>query len=320
MLAFSFSLFRGAGEARKVDQTTCLFSILRSTSMPNKKASLDTVTSSDNQLARRKKNSEAQAAFRDKRNRYILSLEQTRLLHFLLWGSGLTRLTLSCLVTQLEKTLLEHQDQSRVVRAEVQVQQQQNARLRFAIMTQENAWKTFFVSGAPGNGPAGVGVELLVPLDLLEEPKDALESVLEAAPYSFCGSPLLASQSEPGTEQEHSTPLVGTSTSHLGGSSKNGSSSRDLTDSDSQVLSAASRKRRRADSPPRSPSPSFPSIADSVAVIKAQCFGAVRRPRAKTKTENPESSAVATEALEVRGLGIGAKRPRMGGEELSMTI
>jgi hypothetical protein len=50
--------------------------------MPNKKASLDSVTDSAEHLARKKKNAEAQAAFRERRKSYIGTLEETRSLHF----------------------------------------------------------------------------------------------------------------------------------------------------------------------------------------------------------------------------------------------
>lgn len=355
-----------------------------------------------------------------------------------------TRLTLSRLVITLESSVLDFQQASRLLRAEVQDLQQENARLRLDIKTQDMAWRAFCLSGKLGSfrdndGPifplsnstgAPVGqstfqyqeeqlnyrstdscltvfgghqdprwplqpipatgadvthqMSQVPPVSLEppsltsfssqsfgapEEQKDPFQSVHEGVLYlcfgnlcdtmgqstdhrdfdyrphllpqgvtlhggtadvsSLSGFPsdavlyrLNSGEPEPGTEQQRSTPLVGTSTSHLGGSGENGSSSHhDLAGSDSKVLSVASRKRRRLDTETssRSPSPSFPSLSNSVTVIKAQAFGALRRPRAN-KT-NPESSAkVAMEALEAQGLRIGIKRPRMDNEKLSMGI
>lgn len=371
----------------------------------------------------------------------------------------------SRLVSTLEESVLAFQQTSREIRAEVQDLQQENARLRLDIETQEKVWRAFCLSVKPGNGgnngpilllfngtgapvgqstfqyqeeqlnyrstdscptvfggprdprwplqpiPATGGVThqmsqvppvSLEPPSLTsrmsfpsrsfgapEEQKNALELALEAAPYCFFGRPLLAIQSLPPSSpkwrstcatispsfqhifcdtmgqstdrqdfnyQRHSLPQgevtlrggttdvsslsglpsdaviyrlnsgepePGTSTFHFGGSGKNGSSSHhDPAGSDSKVQSAASRKRRRpdTDTPSRSPSPSYPSLSHSVTVIKAQAFGALRRPRRASKTDPESSAKVAMEAVEAQGLGIGIKRPRMDNENLSMGI
>jgi hypothetical protein len=130
------------------------------------------------------------------------------------------------------------------------------------------------------------------------------------------GHRLNSQELEPRTEQQHSTPLVGTSTCHLGGTGQKGSSSHhDLTGSDE--LSAASRKRKRQGTHTlsQSPFPGIPSLQDSVAVIKAQAFGALRRPRASCKKSKLEPAAEATVAAnmmdipEAQGIGIGIRDP-----------
>ena len=67
----------------------------------------------------------------------------------------------------------------------------------------------------------------------------------------------------------------------------------------------------------RSPSPSAAPISCTVAVIKAQAFGALRRTRARTKKTSEGAAKVAMNVLEARGIGIGAssKRPRLQDEE-----
>lgn len=67
----------------------------------------------------------------------------------------------------------------------------------------------------------------------------------------------------------------------------------------------------------RSPSPSAAPISCTVAVIKAQAFGALRRTRARTKKTSEGAAKVAMNVLEARGIGIGApsKRPRLQDDE-----
>lgn len=64
----------------------------------------------------------------------------------------------------------------------------------------------------------------------------------------------------------------------------------------------------------RSPSPGTPQISGTLAVIKAQAFGALRRTRARPK-KSEGAAKVAMEVIEARGLGMnvatGSKRPRL---------
>ena len=56
-------------------------------------------------------------------------------------------------------------------------------------------------------------------------------------------------------------------------------------------------------------------MSGTLAVIKAQAFGALRRTRARTKKGADGAAKVAIEALEARGIGMGvstgSKRPRL---------
>ncbi|KAF8078604.1 hypothetical protein FPV67DRAFT_1663317 [Lyophyllum atratum] len=69
----------------------------------------------------------------------------------------------------------------------------------------------------------------------------------------------------------------------------------------------------------RSPSPPPPILSSTLAVIKAQAFGALRRTRARTKKSSDGAAKVAMNVLEARGIGMapspGAttslKRPRL---------
>lgn len=67
----------------------------------------------------------------------------------------------------------------------------------------------------------------------------------------------------------------------------------------------------------RSPSPGPPPICGTLAVIKAQTFGALRRTRGRTKKSSESAARAAMEALQARGIGMGvpmpnsAKRPRL---------
>ncbi|KAF8807425.1 hypothetical protein BYT27DRAFT_7138256 [Phlegmacium glaucopus] len=67
----------------------------------------------------------------------------------------------------------------------------------------------------------------------------------------------------------------------------------------------------------RSPSPNAAPISCTVAVIKAQAFGALRRTRARTKKTSEGAAKVAMNVLEARGIGIGvpSKRPRLQDDE-----
>ena len=76
-------------------------------------------------------------------------------------------------------------------------------------------------------------------------------------------------------------------------------------------------RRNTVHSHSRSPSPSAAPISCTVAVIKAQAFGALRRTRARTKKTSEGAAKVAMNVLEARGIGIGvpSKRPRVQDDE-----
>lgn len=65
----------------------------------------------------------------------------------------------------------------------------------------------------------------------------------------------------------------------------------------------------------RSPSPGRPPICGTLAVIKAQAFGALRRTRTRSKKSSEGAAKAAVEALEARGIGMGigsaTKRQRL---------
>src|ERR1700722_9383293 len=83
---------------------------------------------------------------------------------------------------------------------------------------------------------------------------------------------------------------------------------------------------RRATLPSRSTSPDTgcPPISGTLAVIKAQAFGALRRTRARTKRSSEGAAKVALNVLEARGIGMdgglptGSKRPRLQDDEGDM--
>jgi hypothetical protein len=71
----------------------------------------------------------------------------------------------------------------------------------------------------------------------------------------------------------------------------------------------------------RSPSPDTPPISGTLAVIKAQAFGALRRTRTRSKKSGEGASRTAMEVLEARGIGLGVginaghKRPRLDSDD-----
>jgi hypothetical protein len=102
---------------------------------------------------------------------------------------------------------------------------------------------------------------------------------------------------------------------------------RGSTDSESGAYPPYARLRpRRATVPSRSPSPAAtcPPISGTLAVIKAQAFGALRRTRARTKRTSEGNARVAMDAIEARGIGMGinvptgSKRPRLHDDEGDM--
>ncbi|KAF9229303.1 hypothetical protein BS17DRAFT_771282 [Gyrodon lividus] len=82
------------------------------------------------------------------------------------------------------------------------------------------------------------------------------------------------------------------------------------------------RPRRGLDRESRSPSPGAPPISGTLAVIKAQAFGALRRTRTRTKKSSEGAAKVAMEVLEARGIGMGvatgSKRPRLHNDDPDM--
>lgn len=98
-----------------------------------------------------------------------------------------------------------------------------------------------------------------------------------------------------------------------------GSSEGEIT-SYSQMPKHRPRRGRSRDS--RSPSPNAPPISGTLAVIKAQAFGALRRTRTRTKKTSDGAAKVAMEVLEARGIGMGvaagSKRPRLHHDDSDM--
>lgn len=114
------------------------------------------------------------------------------------------------------------------------------------------------------------------------------------------------------------------SMTHFSGS-ENGSqhergSSEGEAGSYSQMPKLRSRRARSRES--RSPSPGVPPISGTLAVIKAQAFGALRRTRTRTKKSSEGAAKVAMEVLEARGIGMGvvagSKRPRLHHDDSDM--
>jgi hypothetical protein len=83
----------------------------------------------------------------------------------------------------------------------------------------------------------------------------------------------------------------------------------------SDVSHSKLRPRRTLAHAARSPSPGAPPLSGTLAVIKAQAFGALRRTRSRAKKGADSAAKVALEALEARGIGMGvstgSKRPRV---------
>ena len=95
----------------------------------------------------------------------------------------------------------------------------------------------------------------------------------------------------------------------------NGSHERE-SDGESSSYTYSSRSRTRTSTvsrTSRSPSPGPPPICGTLAVIKAQAFGALRRTRGRSKKSSEGAAKAAVEALAARGIGVAnpAKRPRL---------
>lgn len=95
-------------------------------------------------------------------------------------------------------------------------------------------------------------------------------------------------------------PSLPVSGSDNGSQHEQGSSDGEFT----PYMHARSHPRRTARSQSRSPSPGAPAISGTLAVIKAQAFGALRRTRARTKKSSEGAAKVAMDVLEARGIGM----------------
>ncbi|RDB28509.1 hypothetical protein Hypma_015502 [Hypsizygus marmoreus] len=94
----------------------------------------------------------------------------------------------------------------------------------------------------------------------------------------------------------------------LSGSDNGSQQEQGSSDGDSTPYPQSRMRLRRelARSHSRSPSPGAPAVSGTLAVIKAQAFGALRRTRARTKRSSEGAAKVAMDVLEARGIGIGA--------------
>ncbi|KAI0961542.1 hypothetical protein AcW1_000599 [Taiwanofungus camphoratus] len=108
---------------------------------------------------------------------------------------------------------------------------------------------------------------------------------------------------------------------------ENSSGGRDSDESESPSYTYSTRSRRSTVTSPRvsrSPSPRPPPICSTLAVIKAQAFGALRRTRSRSKKSSEGAAKAAVEALEARGIGLGigvgtaSKRPRLHNDDDDM--
>ncbi|KAG6857578.1 hypothetical protein H0H87_000177 [Tephrocybe sp. NHM501043] len=127
----------------------------------------------------------------------------------------------------------------------------------------------------------------------------------------------LANRRESGSER----PLLPTLPNLSGSENDQGSSDGDA----SYARSRSHIRRPMSNSRSRSPSPAPPVLSGTLAVIKAQAFGALRRTRARTKRSSEGAAKVAMNVLESRGIGLPTspsatptlKRPRL--EEIGLS-
>ncbi|KAF8898722.1 hypothetical protein BD779DRAFT_1666517 [Infundibulicybe gibba] len=110
----------------------------------------------------------------------------------------------------------------------------------------------------------------------------------------------------------------------LSGSDHGSQHERGSSDGDSTPY-PQSRRPRRGDAPSRSsrsPSPGGPPLSGTLAVIKAQAFGALRRTRARAKKSSEGAAKVAMDVLEARGIGMGVsasgKRRRLESDDVDI--
>ncbi|KAG6911952.1 hypothetical protein DXG01_000200 [Tephrocybe rancida] len=106
----------------------------------------------------------------------------------------------------------------------------------------------------------------------------------------------LANRREPGPSERPLLPIL----PHMSGSENDHGSS----DGDTSYHSRPHIRRRMSHSQSRSPSPTPPILSGTLAVIKAQAFGALRRTRARTKRSSEGAAKVAMNVLEARGIGM----------------
>lgn len=105
------------------------------------------------------------------------------------------------------------------------------------------------------------------------------------------------------------------------GSANESQLERGSSDGDSASYSN-SRLRSRRSIPlcsSRSPSPVAPALSCTVAVIKAQAFGALRRTRTRTKRSTETAARVAHDVLEARGIGLGHRRRESQDDDLDLS-
>lgn len=117
-------------------------------------------------------------------------------------------------------------------------------------------------------------------------------------------------RSDPTTDRSLFSPLSGLIKSDIAA---------DGGDMRSDVAHSKLRPRRTITHANRSPSPGAPPLSGTLAVIKAQAFGALRRTRSRAKKGADSAAKVALEALEARGIGMGvstgSKRARVDYDE-----
>ena len=103
--------------------------------------------------------------------------------------------------------------------------------------------------------------------------------------------------------------------SPLSGSLRTSVTIGDGSETKSDISHSKLRPRRTLVHAARSPSPGAPPLSGTLAVIKAQAFGALRRTRSRAKRGADSAAKVALEALEARGIGMGvstgSKRARV---------
>jgi hypothetical protein len=103
---------------------------------------------------RKKKNADAQAAFRARRANYIATLEETG--QEIPLGTSMTKflpLTVHSLVTSLESVVLQLQDSCREAKTEANEMRQENSRIRHDFREREKLWKALFQTRKTGRGP-----------------------------------------------------------------------------------------------------------------------------------------------------------------------